>query len=129
MKTAILAGASLFLLGLGAPARAATDAEVCKFVTDTATGFNGKGPHMVDTVTRADKAVVNCPTRVADFTLTIMLESARMNTGWQDTLIGAWQKSVCAAKTLSDAVKSGWTISVTWTTNDKVQYRANTACP
>jgi len=129
MKTAILAGASLLLIGAAAPALAATDAELCKFVTDTATGFNGKGPHMVDKVTRADKAVVNCPTKVADFTLSIMLESAKMNPGWQDTLIGAWQKSVCAAPLLSAAVKSGWTISVTWTTTDKVQYRANTACP
>jgi hypothetical protein len=129
MKTTFLAGASLLFLGLALPALAATDAEVCKFVKDTAAGFSGKGPHMVDKVTRAEKAVTDCAAKTADFTLSILLESSKLNPGWQDTLKSSWSKTICADKTLTEAVKGGWKVGVTWTTSDKVAYHADTACP
>ena len=130
MKTAIVAGASLLCLGLCAPALAATEAELCKFMKDTATGFVGKdGQQMVDKVTRADKATVDCAAKTAAFSLSILVDSPKMNAGWQNTLKGSWDKTVCGNKTLAEAVKGGWKISVGWTLADKVDYHAETACP
>ena len=129
MKTTVIAAASLIFAGIASQALAATDAETCKFVSDTVKGFNGKGPHMVDKVTRAEKATADCAAKTADFKLSILLESAKMNAGWQDTLKTGWAKGFCASAPLKDAIKAGWKVTANWATQDGVTYQAETACP
>jgi hypothetical protein len=129
MKTAMFAVVCLLAAGATAPARAATEAELCKFMKDTATGFAGKGPHMVDKVTRADGASADCGTKSASFRLSILLDSSKLKPGWQDTLKAGWSQSFCRSATLKAALAAGWRAGVTWTTSDSVSTSADTTCP
>jgi hypothetical protein len=125
----MFAVACLLTAGMAGPASAASDAELCKFMKDTASGFSGKGPHMVDKVTRAEGASADCAARSAVFRLSILLESGKLKPGWQDALKAGWAKSFCANATLKAALGAGWRAGVTWTTADSVAYRADTSCP
>ena len=126
----VFATAALVVLAvLFAPAAFAADDADCTQMTQVVTDSNQGAPYMVDAITRSEIATEDCVSKTAGFNWTILADASTLNPAWHDILKSGFEKGFCARPELAAIVKAGWTIMITWKTQDAQVFSTQVACP
>jgi hypothetical protein len=104
------------------------DGDFCKAFQQIAVDLNKRAGKMIDSMTRHDSMAVLCDSKVANFKKTLLVPTTQLREGWQYRMQQHWTQIYCADPIWSEAIRSGWTISTTLTTDDGARHYITAEC-
>jgi hypothetical protein len=94
------------------------DAAFCKMLTDGAVKVNAEKGSMVDLVTRNEGVIVSCNTKSVEFKKSLTVNASELKDGWQAFHEKRHNEGLCKLEDWAFAVKTGWSVSMPFTTLD-----------
>lgn len=106
-----------------------TQESFCKLMQSAAAMSNAKGPVWVNILTRVDKVVVNCSTKIVDFQKSVRVNPDGLQVGWKQEMQDTWNKDYCGTNAeIGAAFADGWQINQTATFPNGEQFQVKAKC-
>jgi hypothetical protein len=129
MRAFLAFATGLAFVTMFAPPVFADDTAVCAYMTQVVTETNTGAPYMVDTITRAEPATLDCTGKNVSFNWSILLGENGLNPDWHDALKANFENNFCSEPQFVEALRTGWKIIASWKTEDGAGFATEVTCP